>query len=171
MGAKTSPLPIFRADRFELSGREEVFERLIPSHQNRTPHESERDPSLWAVEGILAPDHPDARLLLAVNIGDAEIPHPTEKGKTMLVTGDVIAGMFVSARMGRLSADYPDAEVMSGSEVRMVLPRAAVAPLYEEGMRLAPESNFATPPAMAEPAGRVASNGAGIVPAPLQQAA
>lgn len=154
---------------FDLSGQREALETLVPVHHNRLPSEDARDPSLWALEGILAPGFPSAdnpaRILLAANISDVEIKVGDEE---KVIYGSDIIAMFASARFGRLSAEYPDADLMDGDEVRPLLPRKALQPDYEKGLRLMLEQTARTPiPAL----GGVAGTGAGIRLEPVPVAA
>ena len=111
MSKTHSPLPIFRADKFEFAGRE------IPRHQNRIPKEEERDSGLWAVEGVLAVGR-EERILLAANIPDEDSLQ-----------------LLMSARFGRLSRDHPHLDLLDGNEVGMLLPKDVLQPVYEEGAR------------------------------------
>ncbi len=163
MGTKKSPLPIYRADRFDFGLQAEAMERFVPTHHNRTPAEEERDHHRWGLEGILSPQSPDNKILLAVNITDVRDPKTDE----LLIEGQELAVMFATARFRRLTQEFPGLEQMDGNEAGILIPRAALQPLYAEGMSVAPESVFPDPVPVADPAGRIATgNSGGIVPVP-----
>ncbi len=158
MGAYKSPIPTFRADRFELGSRRAMMETLLPMHHNRMPSEDQKDRALWAVEGLLIPGREDTRRLLAINIDDVDIPDPVDPEETITIEGEDIAGMLASARYGRITAEFPDLESLDDNVVRIVLPQEAKLPLYAAGVEKMQET-FAS-------IGGVASLGAEAVPMP-----
>lgn len=171
MAIQRYPLPIIDKAKFELEHREEAVRHFLPAFMIREPRAEDISDHKWAIEGVLVPGQ-EERALLAANIGDLIDPDKAEDDPNRLIaSGLEIATMLSSARLGRLAREFPGIDKLDGDEVTIVIPRGEVTPLYEAGMLVDPESNFAHPPAIAEPAGRVASNGAGIVPVPLQQAA
>ncbi|HET7673615.1 MAG TPA: hypothetical protein VFK11_03835 [Candidatus Saccharimonadales bacterium] len=158
MGANKTPFPILRADRFEFESRRSMVERMLPRHHNRPPTADQRDDRLWAVEGVLVPGREDTRRLLAVNIGDLTVPDLSRDG-AVTIEGEHIAAMLVSARLGRLTAEFPDLEKLDGTEARIVLPHGAKKPLYAEGMKLMEET-------FASMGGVAAGQGAEVIPMP-----
>ncbi|HEX5797463.1 MAG TPA: hypothetical protein VFX86_03660 [Candidatus Saccharimonadales bacterium] len=152
---------------FELSGRQNDIERMIPLHHNRLPLPEERDHSLWAIRGILAVGFPEKRLL-AANIGDL-----LDEEDEIEVHGSDIAAMLASARFGRLSGPgIPDVDVVFDThEVEIMIPQEALQPMYADGMARAQAMNDA----LRHRAGQVgaAANGSsGIeMPVPMPAAA
>lgn len=139
MGAKRSPLPALRADRFELGGRAEILlDLLLPLRINRDPIQDERDPNLWALEGILGPDFLDGegrpkRVLLASNIPDVKI---TKNDVEREISGGDIVSMLATARLSRLSLEYPNIGVLDGGEATTLSPEETSPPQYTERVKV-----------------------------------
>lgn len=161
MGATNSPLPIYRADMFEF-GQEEA-----PLHANRNP--VAHNGSTWGLEGILAPHLEDAKTVLATNIEDRATLH-----------------LLFNARLSWLRREFGG--VVSGDEVKLLMPRDEALPLYTHGVSVGDEmqqmimagaateeifrraeeiSRFATPSPVID---RVIKEGVGLQPVSLPTA-